>query len=238
MTDRIAFQDAMEGEDGILVHIASSIVTVQTEVRPGRYFRFGPSNPIVRLKAMTPDAMSRVYTFELSDGTEVPHPVRDILDRMSRKGLEAIRPVIWPIPRMHETLMTILAHGASCLAATIEGDVALRRPNRAAIARNGARARAVIDVLTKSQPDRAGIATLEQAITGQIAFELESMRLLEAKAGPVSKLKRHREIAASLENARTSLSSPARTDVDRAHRRLAEAAVAAAAVPPARTRAA
>lgn len=233
----IAFLKDMEGSDGILINILSKPVVVQPEIAPGRYFRFGPGNPIVRLKAMTPDPMRRVYTFELADGREVPYPVDDILDRMKRGGLEHIRPVTWPISRMHDTLIAILAHGASCLAATIEGHVSLARPDRAAIAREAERARTVIDVLTKVTGDRAGIALLERTITDQIAHELTSVRELKEKNGPAGKIKRHQDIANALQTARSALSHPHRSDIDRAHQRLAAAIVSAATVPAPRKRA-
>jgi hypothetical protein len=234
---KIAFQDDMEGPDGILINVLSSPVTLQPDIIPGRYFRFGPGNPIVRLKAMTPDAMSRIYTFELADGQEVPYGVNDILDRMKRGVLERIRPTVVPVARMHETLLGILAHGATCLAATIEGLTSLSRLDRAAIAREVAQAKTVQGVIDTTQADRAGIILLERAIGDLIAHEREAVRIGQERGGPAGKIRRHQDIANALETARSALTNPHRGDNERSRQRLAAAIDSAAKVPQPRRRA-
>ncbi len=228
---RIAFQDDMEGEDGVFVHMISRAVSVQPDLAPGRYFRFGPGNPIVRLKAMTPEAYNRVYTFENADGQTTDYPVDEMIARMKRQDLEILRPLVWPIAKMHEMLLAILGHGATCLAATIEGHLMLSRPPRTELAADVARGKLTLAAMDRTKATRGGIVDLERAITEQISHEVETVTRLEGKTGGAGKIRRHREIANSLQNARSALSAPYRSDPAKARDRLAAAIEAASQAP-------
>lgn len=231
-TSRIAFQDAMEGADGVLVSITSRPVTLQPAIAVGRYYRFGPGNPIVRLKAMSPDVWRRVYTFETADGTEVPYETETLMQRMKSGSLEEIRPLICPLARMHDTLVAILAHAAYCHAVTLDDAARLSRPDRARVARDAAYGRRLLAILEDPPQGRAGLDAIEAAITAALVHEAETVRAYEAQPKPpATKIRRHKDIVTSIEVARAALSVPRNADRARTLARLRDALAQADAVP-------
>ena len=231
-TTRIAFQDAMEGADGVLVSITSRPVTLQPAIAVGRYYRFGPGNPIVRLKAMSPDAWRRIYTFETADGTEVPYETETLMQRMKSGSLEEIRPLICPVARMHDVLLSILAHAAYCHAVTLDDETGLSRPDRARVARDADHGRRLLAVLKSPPQGRAGLAAIEAAITAALVHEAETLRAYESRAKPpATKVRRHRDIVTSIEVARAALSMPRNAHPERSLIRLQDALARAETVP-------
>ena len=231
-TSRIAFQEAMEGADGVLVSITSRPVTLQPAIAVGRYYRFGPGNPIVRLKAMSPDVWRRVYTFETADGTEVPYETETLMQRMTSGGLEEIRPVVYPLARMHDALVAILAHAAYCHAVTLDDEARLRRPDRAAVARDAAHGRRLLAVLEQPPEGRDGLEAIEAMITAALVHETETIRAYEARPNPpATKVRRHKAIVSGIEVARAALSIPRNADRARTIARLRDALTQAETVP-------
>lgn len=231
-TSKIAFQDDMEGPDGVLLQILSRPVQTQPSIAIGQYYRFGPGNPIVRLKTMSPDVWRRIYTFETADGGEAPYETDTLMERMKSGHLEEIRPVVWPVSRMRDTLLAIVAHAAYCHAATIESEALLSRPDRARLARDAEHGRTLLALLESPPEGRAGIETLERAITAALVHEAQTIRTYEARPKPpATKIRRHKEIASSLEVARAALSPPRSPGLERTLDRLREALRTADAVP-------
>lgn len=231
-TTKIAFQDAMEGPDGVLVSITSRPVTLQPAIAVGRYYRFGPGNPIVRLKAMSPDVWRRVYTFETADGSEVPYETETMIQRMKSGILEEIRPLICPVTRMHDVLLSILAHAAYCHAVTLDDAARLSRPDRARVARDVAHGRRLLDVLQDPPQGRDGLERIEAAITAALVHETETIQAYEARPKPpATKVRRHKDIVTSIEVARAALSIPRNADRARTLARLRDALAQAETVP-------
>ncbi len=210
--DKVAFQDAMEGSYGILVQILSRPVMVQPDVRAGNYYRFGAGNPIVRLDRVEGDwPWQKRYVFVVEDRGEVVYTAEEIVARLGRNGLEEIRPVVWPVTKMHETLSDIVAYAAYCLAGTLEGETMLARPDRKRIAADVKHAEALLAALRTTPDGRAGVKALEGTIQATILHTGETIRAYETKRrGGISKIQRHRAILASLESARAGLRVPGR----------------------------